>query len=54
MTESTEKALEKVIKVGAAFSEVSPQLSHIETIKTLIPLVKRDCKGCLQRCHSHV
>jgi len=36
MKESTEKALEKVVKVGAAFSEVSSQLSYMETIKTLI------------------
>jgi hypothetical protein len=35
MTESTEKVLEKVIKVGAAFSEVGSQFSHIETINTL-------------------
>jgi len=40
MTESTERALEKVIKVGAAFSEVSYQLSHIETIETLTGLVE--------------
>jgi len=35
MTESTEKALEKGIKFGAAFSEVGSQFSHIETIKML-------------------
>jgi len=35
MTESTEKALEKGVKFGVAFSEVSPQFSHLETIKTL-------------------
>ena len=35
MTESTEKALEKVIKFGAAFSEVSCHSSHIGTIKIL-------------------
>jgi hypothetical protein len=35
MTESTEKALEKGIKFGAAFSEVGSLFSHIETIKTL-------------------
>jgi len=40
MTESTERAFEKVIKVGAAFSEVSYQLSHIETIETLTGLVE--------------
>ena len=35
MSEATENGLEKVIKIGAAFSEVSPQLSHIEIIKTM-------------------
>ena len=40
MTESTERAVEKVIKVGAAFSEVSYQPSHIETIETLPRLVE--------------
>jgi len=35
MTESTEKALEKVIKFGAAFSEVGSQFSHIKTIRIL-------------------
>ena len=35
MSEATERGLEKVIKIGAAFSEVSSQLSHIETIKTM-------------------
>jgi hypothetical protein len=35
MKESTEKALEKGIKYGVAFSEVGSQLSHIEAIKTL-------------------
>ena len=40
MKGSTEKALEKVVKVGAAFSEVSPQFSHIETIKTVTRLVE--------------
>jgi len=34
-----EKALEMSIKFGA-FPEVSYQLSHIETIKTLPPLVE--------------
>ena len=32
MRESTEHALEKVIKFGAAFSEVRTQFSHIKTI----------------------
>ena len=35
MNESTEKALEKVIKFGAAFSEVSSQFPHVKTIGTL-------------------
>jgi hypothetical protein len=35
MTESTEKALEKGIKFGAAFSEVGSRFSHIEAIKAL-------------------
>jgi hypothetical protein len=54
MTEPTERALEKVIKVGAAFSEVSSQFSHIEIIDTLPHLVEWDCEGRLQCCPSHV
>jgi len=46
--------MEKVIKVGAAFSEVSYQLSHMETIETMPPLVEWDCEGCLQCCSSHI
>jgi hypothetical protein len=35
MNESTEKALAKGIKFGAAFSEVGSRFPHIETIKAL-------------------
>ena len=35
MNESTEHALEKVIKFGAAFSEVRTKLPYIETIMKL-------------------
>jgi hypothetical protein len=35
MAESTEKALEKGIKFGVAFSEVGSRFSHIETTKAL-------------------
>ena len=35
MNEPTEKALERVIKFGAAFSEVRTQFSYIETIMTM-------------------
>ena len=35
MKESTEKALKKVIKFGAAFSEVSGPQSQMETNETL-------------------
>ena len=38
MNEPTEKVLEKVIKFGAAFSEVRMQLFHIEAIMTLTHL----------------
>ena len=34
MGKSTEKALEKVFKVGTAFSEVSTWFPYIETIMT--------------------
>jgi len=35
MKESTEKTLEKVFKVGAAFAEVSSPISNLQGVDTL-------------------
>ena len=52
MSKSMERAVGKGIQLGTVFAEVSS--AHMETSRTLTPLVRSDRKGSPRCCQSHI